>query len=489
MRKVLSNVALIGKVRYRETDSNGARYWATVDAKWSPLVDVELFDAVQREIARRDASPRNRNRKKRGLYPLNPVCALCGMPYDGSRLAKAHGRRRTYVHRLPKKRQQPEEYARSIVHGCKQWVVSAAELEDSLVDAVLSVRGTHDYEAQVRDLILARDSHRKTAAEAILRAGRNVQQIEDELASLVKNISRTAGDNDKLKKRLERETEPLKRQLAAAEAELEHCRKFAESKEKTWASVSEIISESRNLASLWSSLKEEDTRRKTLFDYWILDLLIVVQPIAGKKRLNTKSAVARLASIPGSPRHVQLDGSDSSARRISSRTASASSETKLSLSAAEASGEPTLPSAHAACALTNGAGSFSPCVSTGTTEGSPQLPNATATLRAKPSRRARRKAEPREKASHDSSDKAVRNRSTSEGEIVPGCHADGAVESGSTPAGACPGARAAKAGSDEGFENLMLNGHTSWQMSHPKTRFPIRGRSSTGIGPRCSIVR
>jgi hypothetical protein len=459
VKKILSNVALIGKVRYREINDDGERYWTTVDAKWPPLVDVELFEAVQREIARRDASPRNRNRKKRGSFPLNPICALCGMPYDGSRLAKVHGRPRTYVHRLPKKRQQPEEYARSVEHGCKQWVVAAAELENALVEAVMNVRGTNDYESQVRDLILARDSHRKAAAAAVLRAAKVVEEIENELAARVKTISVAAGDNKKLKERLDKDVEPLKRNLAAAEAELERCRKFAESKEETWTAVSKILSESRNLASLWSSLEDEDPRRKTLFDYWLLDLLIVVQPVPGKKRLNVKSALARLASIPGSPRHVQLGSSGSSARRTSSRTKASSSAAKLSMSAAEASGEPTLPSAHATCALTSGSGSFSPCVSTGTADGSPQLPSATATFRAKPSRRARRKAEPRENASHASSDSTVRNRSTNEGDSVPGCHADGATDS--TPAGACPGSRAAKAGSDDGFENLMLNGHTS----------------------------
>jgi hypothetical protein len=123
------------------------------------------------------------------------------------------------------------------------------------------------------------------------------------LASLVKTISLTAGDDTKLKEMLDGQVEPVKRQLAAAEADLERCKDFAESKEETWTAVSGILSETRNLASLWSSLEDEDPRRKTLLDYWLLDLLIVVEPVPGKKRLNSKSAVARLASVPGSPRY------------------------------------------------------------------------------------------------------------------------------------------------------------------------------------------
>ena len=34
-----------------------------------------------------------------------------------------------------------------------------------------------------------------------------------------------------------------------------------------------------------------------------------------------------------------------------------------------------------------------------------------------------------------------------------------------------------------------LYGQTSWQMSQPKTHSPIRGRRSSAIGPRCSMVR
>ena len=45
------------------------------------------------------------------------------------------------------------------------------------------------------------------------------------------------------------------------------------------------------------------------------------------------------------------------------------------------------------------------------------------------------------------------------------------------------------AASEEGTENLRLKGHTSWQISHPKIRFPMWGRSSRGIGPFDSMVR
>lgn len=384
-------------MRYQDQEdgADGEKYWTTVNAEWPPIVDVDLFNAIQKEVQRRDAKPRNRRRKKRGFYPLDPVCAGCGMPYYGSRLSKAQGRIRTYVHSVPKKRQRPVEHARYSAHGCKQWVVHAHELEDSLVGAIGRVRGSEDYEAQLKDLILARDNHRRAARDAVRRTEAEVGKLEAELGSLVKSISLTAGDDEELKGMLDKQAEPVKRQLAAARADLEECNAFAVSKEETWAAVSELICETENLASLWSSLEDEDPRRKTLFDYWLLDLLIVVEPVPGKKRLNHKSAGARLASIPASPRYVSLGDGSARACSISSRTDDS--------------------------------------CSTGT-----QFPSATATLRAKPSRPARRMADPRENDSHDSSSSAVRNRSTSEGAAVPGCHADGTVGSGSTPTGDSP---------------------------------------------------
>lgn len=57
------------------------------------------------------------------------------------------------------------------------------------------------------------------AAAALLRAQEDVTKLEDELASLVTTISLAAGDNEKLKKRLDQEATPVKRKLAAAEAE------------------------------------------------------------------------------------------------------------------------------------------------------------------------------------------------------------------------------------------------------------------------------
>jgi hypothetical protein len=58
-------------------------------------------------------------------------------------------------------------------------------------------------------------------------------------------------------------------------------------------------------------------------------------------------------------------------------------------------------------------------------------------------------------------DSSINIKSIRDGDAVPGCHLSD--DSPSTPTGSCPGPREANAGSEDGFENLMLNGHTFWE--------------------------
>ena len=105
--------------------------------------------------------------------------------------------------------------------------------------------------------------------------------------------------------------------------------------------------------------------------------------------------------------------------------------------------------------------------SAGTALASPALPRATQTLRSRPARPARRRAEPRiSRRSWAAPSPSTRTRSRSAGE-------DGRSSgSGSVRAGAA-----------------ALNGQTSWHTSQPNTRVPMAMRSSRGMGPRFSMVR
>jgi hypothetical protein len=172
--------------------------------------------------------------------------------------------------------------------------------------------------------------------------------------------------------------------------------------------------------------------------------------------------VGVLRTAPSDPKFFALDRQASTAADNSPRTDTSDSTDARSDSAALASAEPTLPSAQAACARTNGSESDSARESTRIAAGEPQLPSPTHRLRANPALPDRRIGEPRENESHAASSSAVSSKAMSDGEAVPGCDLD-APSSSCTPNGGSPGPRAANEGSDVGAENLRLNGQTSWE--------------------------
>ena len=97
------------------------------------------------------------------------------------------------------------------------------------------------------------------------------------------------------------------------------------------------------------------------------------------------------------------------------------------------------------------------------------LPSATAQLRASPARPARHTAVPRNRCSNSAS--VSPRHSTRSGN---GTGPDTVV--------------ADRASSGAGARRALM-GHASWHRSQPNAHVPISGRSSSGIAPRCSMVR
>jgi hypothetical protein len=105
---------------------------------------------------------------------------------------------------------------------------------------------------------------------------------------------------------------------------------------------------------------------------------------------------------PNGPRFFALNGQGLNATESSDLTDSSDSTDNLDPNAARASADLTRLSAQAACARTNGSGSESAEISTGTASGAPQFPIATATFRRNPTYPARRIADPRVHTSQSS---------------------------------------------------------------------------------------
>lgn len=367
-------------------------------------------------------------------------------------------------------------------HGCRAWSVVAHELEDAIKDLILQERASDSYEAEVRAALAEREQFQNSSQGAIDSSEKRIKELESEYTAVARDQMR-AGKQGRPTEPYDEELTAITQRMTTARNDLETAQRFAAERQVQWDRIAAAIDETRNLAETWDAVSLE--QRRAIFDWWVLDVLISVEPIEGRKRANQKTAIVTLHSAPDAPHYFTFERSRSSATSTSSSTNGSRSTPNDAPSTASASGAPISPNAHAACPRTNGSGSESAEVSTGTASGDPQFPSATATLRRKPARPARRKADPRENASQPAS--SMDMRSISEGERVPGCQPSPGILS--TPGGGSAGPREANAGSAVGDENFRVNGHTSWQMSQPKTRFPISGRSSRGIGPRCSIVR
>lgn len=443
IRNLLVNPVLAGRVVYLDEERDGTRSRVSVTAKWKPLVDAKLFDAVQQELDRRGTQPRNRKRKKRADFPIRVTCAACGSDYTGGRLSHSQGCERIYSHTKPKARMAPQAAQRFADHDCKVWAVDAEELENKIRALIVAQRTSIDFEEEVRALILERDEFRKAADDAVAAARQKVDATQRQYERLARAVSQVRGDADDADDALVQQLMAAKAAIKMARADLESAEQFARSKENAWEELSRIIGETRNLAAAWDKATPEE--RKMLYDYWLLDVLIVVEPIPGKRRANRKTAIVTLRTAPNAPKCVDLGDQAlrASADRIASSTSASNSALSRSRSASKAAGVAIAPSAHAACRRTSDSGLASDAASTGTSPSSPTLPSTTAELRCKPRSLARFIGEPLNPAENSGCDMASNSRAS-------------VRASRSTKAG-----RDKKAASRRSRENLWVNGHTS----------------------------
>lgn len=450
VRNLLTNPALIGKVHCTHRDETGVKHTTLVDAKWGPLVPQELFDAVQEVLASRGKSGPGRRRKRREDYPLSGliVCAGCGATFDGGRLGDKQGRKRCYVHPETPERMDPELAARREAAGCKRWTVDADELEARIAELIARERSSEEYENYMKDALRERHHTRTRAAESVEAAEQRVAELQAEKEAVLRL------QVEAVKRRMDAEQywseiDAIDRQIHQAQRSLRKSRRVAAESDTLWERVQTSIHETRNLAAVWDNLSLVE--RKRVLDRWVDAVLIAVEPIEGKKRANHKFGIVYLESAPGVPQEFLIGGlaeafASSNPCCTSCKTHSSASTCARIRSASIASGVFICPSAHAACPRISGSGSESAATSEGTASGDPQLPIATATFLSRPLRLARFTGEFLKRRENSSCVSCIRSISRAP----------------------CTPCRGQNASSEVSCTNLLLlNGHTSWQMSHP----------------------
>jgi len=140
---------------------------------------------------------------------------------------------------------------------------------------------------------------------------------------------------------------------------------------------------------------------------------------------------------------------------LAATTLESSSTAARASNESRASGDPILPSAHAACSRTEVSSSDRASESAGTADGSATLPRTIAALRLNPRSLARFIGEPLNAAENSDWDVANSSRASEDAPLPEMT------------------ARGANSGTFSSCANLMLNGHTSWEMCR-YTHFEIR---------------
>ena len=447
IKNFLTNRHLTGQVKTKDADGNSI--W--VKANWEPLVDVGLFERVVAEVERREREPRNKKRASKGTFLVRPVCGHCGIEYHGGRNSKKQGDRRTYVHPDAQRKLDSEVRDIALQEGCRQWTVDAEELETKLKDLILQERGSSTYEHEMRTLLQEREAFGRTVAGTVETARARLNEESQRYKRAMRRLAlydEDGLDDDEAVKVLKE----ARNRRDEAESELRKAEEYARSRTLAWDRLEAMLHETRNLAAAWAAAGLED--RRVLLDWWVLDVVIAVEPIPSKKKANCKTAQVTLRSDPNAPKYLEFATQEDKAAETSSRTHGSSStarrrakpaDTDVMSSSEISDPEAICPSAQAACPRTSGSESSSADSNDGIASGDPQLPSATATLRSNPRRFARLTGEPLNRAENSS------------------CESDIISVSG-TP---CTPGRAMNPGSVVGVENLRENGHTSWQMSHP----------------------
>jgi hypothetical protein len=316
IRNFLTRPELVGKIDYadRTVDPPVTR---RIEAQWEPMVDVELFRRVEEEVARRAQNPRNQQRRERGTFLLRPACGSCGAEYHGSRSEKVTGDGRAYVHGRPTIR-DGDLYDRFQTAGCRQFNVVADELESAIRDVILEQRGSDSYAGEMRELLGARERFRDVAGDALAAARLKLEELQRKRDRVLHNsleLDLSSEEGEVVRARLDM----LRQQIIVAEAEIREIEEQSRSQAVAWDRLAEILDETRNLAEAWDNV--DLAERKILLDMWVLDVVVVVEPVPGKAKKNRKTAyVTTLHSAPDLPRELDLSLKRARANSSSCRT-------------------------------------------------------------------------------------------------------------------------------------------------------------------------
>ena len=183
------------------------------------------------------------------------------------------------------------------------WPGIAAELDSKIHDLIVDGRTTPEFETENKRLTIDAHRVRKAGNEALHAPRQNVAKREREYEGVTRMARLVAvHDDEKTGPRIQ-ELIATTGAVGAARKRLDEAQQFATSKEHAWTEMWPVISDSRNISKAWDEATPE--QRRTLINYWVAHVMIVVEPIRAKRRANRKATIVTLRTAPNTARFFE----------------------------------------------------------------------------------------------------------------------------------------------------------------------------------------
>lgn len=304
----LINPALAGFVVIDHRDPATNEITAkTYKAAWDYLVDEELYRACKAEVERRQRQQSIGPRSGMVRSLLSPICAKCGVPWYATRIKKGGKTVIGYTHPADTMRLTPEWAARIKAHGCKHWYVDANVIEAAIRDLVLQSRTSPEFAQHLRAVINDRGDLEDSARSRKDRAEKKLQGLEDDLTRAVANLEKAQ------KRQMDdaafwESIDKINEQMAEVRKERDAALDMEKAANGAWDTIRELLDETKNLESIWESGDFE--KRRQILDWWVRQVLIVVDQEPGKRRSGNKYALVFLRTAPTEGLDVLIAGKE-----------------------------------------------------------------------------------------------------------------------------------------------------------------------------------
>lgn len=274
--RMMTNTALIGRPRYQKHKGEGVEY----QARWEPIVDVDLFTAANATLESRTIAAAHSGARQ-SAKPLDLTCPDCEAVFVHRTAASG---RRTYCHPYKKAhgksaawRQRAEE------RGCRAVTVDAEEVEAAVWQLIEQERLSDHWKAHMKAEWERQQARESIALTNATNARSRYDQAKREVEQLMANLALL---DPSLIPDFQKTLMEKKAQLAKRKQEWQDALRVSEQSDSGWESIEAQVDEMSQRSKAWDSADLYERRK--LFRSWVeqIDVRVCEAPMppSGQRR-------------------------------------------------------------------------------------------------------------------------------------------------------------------------------------------------------------